>query len=479
MPFSNTEIILATVWLFTIIVCGVRLRRNARIQRRLRRDIRKQKSIRDCVLNLLGKSTQMVRDALDKGTFLNFYADYSAQSLSAQSAAFFSYDTQNKTVKAEAVIGVFPTLLNAPQNKIDMISYSPGRLRDFLINTAFSLSETPFASAIKNQHTTIFDEKYIKENVPYLVIDCWTMMIIPTYANNTVVGVLVVANKKGHAQFNTDDLKLADRLAEMASISLSHILSFQEMEDKRRMDTQLQNAAIIQHHLLPQNIPKYDSCELSVYFQPAYHLGGDYYDFIQIDDEHLGIIVADVSGKSITAGLVMATARSLVTVLSPHQLSPASVLCALNTHLLQLIPEEMFVTMSYAILNTKTREMITARAGHEPSLRCSPLHEACCLSNQSGMVLGMVDNTIFAPTIEDVSCRLEPGEYVLFYTDGVTEAHNDRNEEFGRNELAASLRSVTKMDADSAMNFIVQRIKRFTQGHSPYDDITLVMVRVL
>lgn len=478
MPFDTFDIILAAGWLLTLIVCSIRLRQNARLQRQQKRDIRKQKSIRDCVLNLLGKSTQMFKDALDKSSFLAFYADYSAQSLSAQSAAYFSYNKEKNTVKAEAVIGVFPSLLNAPQHKIDMIAYSPGRLRTFLINTTFDLSETPFAEAIKTQHSVIFDEKHVEERVRYRIIDCWGMMIVPTYANNTVVGVLVIANKKDHAQFNEDDLSLANRLAEMAGISLSHILSFQEMEDKRRIDSQLQNAAIIQHHLLPQRIPQYDSCELSVYFQPAYHLGGDYYDFIQIDDEHLGIIVADVSGKSITAGLVMATTRSLVTVLSPNQLSPSRMLCELNAHLLQLIPEEMFVSMSYAILNTKTREMITARAGHEPSLRCSPNHEACCLSDQSGMVLGMIGNDVFAPTIEDVSCTLEPGEYVLFYTDGVTEAHNMKDEEFGRNELAASLRSVTKMDASSAMNFIVQRIKRFTQGHPPYDDITLVMVRV-
>lgn len=478
MSFTLLDIILATGWALTLLIAIVWLHKNARLQRQQRRDIKKQKSIRECVLNLLGKSSQTLKDALDKDSFLTFYADYTAQSLAAQSAAFFLYDKTKSTVQASAVIGLFPALFRATPTTIESIAYSPGRVRSHLMNTHFSLTDTPFTEAIKSRYTVIFNEKNIKERLRCSVVECWTMMVVPVFANNDVVGVLALANKKRHEQFDQDDLNLANKLAEMAGIALAHILSFHEMQEKRRIDSELSNAAIIQHHLLPQSIPQYDSCELAVYFHPANRLGGDYYDFIRIDDDHLGIIMADVSGKSVTAGLVMATVRSLVAALTPGQLSPASVLCSLNTHLLRLIPEEMFVSMTYAIFNTKTRIMTLANAGHEPSLRCLPSHDVCCLAETSGIVLGMVENDVLAPTIHDESSQLVPGEHVLFYTDGVTEAHNLHDEEFGRNELAALLRLASEMDAQTTINFLVHRLNKFIQGNPPYDDITLVILHV-
>jgi sigma-B regulation protein RsbU (phosphoserine phosphatase) len=380
-------------------------------------------------------------------------------------------------VKAAAIAGVFPTLINVPQKMLNVLTSSPTKLQAYLYNTSFSLAETPFAETILQQYAVKMDKQQVEERIRYKVFDCWSMMIVPVTAQNKVFGVLALANKVDHAEFTDEDLELAKNLSEMAGITINHILSFEDLQDKLLIDNQLQTAEIIQSHLLPENIHISDKYEFAVHYQPAYRLGGDYYDFIKVDETHIGVLVADVSGKGIPAGLVMATTRSLAAVLIPGELSPRDALIKLNNHLHRLIPENMFVTISYAILNTETGELVCARAGHEPLMCYFKQRGMCMLGSGKGMVVGMVDDEIFSRSLENESYQLESGDVVLFYTDGVTEAHNPDGEEFGRQRLGRILDTVKELDACNAMECLIHRINRFMEDEAPYDDISLVLIK--
>ncbi len=473
----QTIIVLVVGWLLTIAVGTVSLRRYSRRNRLMRRRLRRISSTRDCIVNLLGKATSALKENADIQTFITFYTDYSARSLRAQSAAFFRYDKEQRVVKAAALIGVFPTLFNAPEHARNVLISSPKRLRKYLTSTRFPITDTPFVEAITEQHTVVFDEDDVDERLRIKVCDCWGMMIVPVMAENAVFGVLALANKLDRAAFTEEDVHLAGSMTEMAGITVSHILSFQEIQDKRRMDRQLKDAAVIQAHLLPQLVPRNEHFEIAVHYQPAFRLGGDYYDFINVDENHVGIVIADVSGKGTPAGLVMATTRSLFAAIAQGELSPAAVLRELNGHLLKLIPEEMFVSINYAILDTKSCDALWARAGHEPILFCSAGKAPVSLGEGHGMVVGMVEDDLFARMLKDEAYHLASGDIALFYTDGVTEAHNVDAEEFGARRLANALKTVTRMEADQAVDCIVHRVKRFMREEPAYDDMTLVLIK--
>jgi len=291
--------------------------------------------------------------------------------------------------------------------------------------------------------------------------------------------VLVLANKEKNKKFKEDDVHLAVGMSETAGITISQLLSIKEIQEKRKIDQQLKTASIIQKHLLPQSVPKLEKFDIATHYKPAYQIGGDYFDFVDVDNEHLGIVIADVSGKGYAAGLVMATARSLLAIIALGKRSPSDVLVKLNRYLIKLIPEEIFVSITYAILNKKTRKLVWARAGHEPLICTSIGKKPKVLGGGNGMVVGMLEGEVFKHSLSEETYTLEPGDVVLFYTDGVTEANDINQTEFGIERLISAMRSVTKMSAQHAVELIVHKINRFVHDTPPYDDMSLVLIRAV
>ncbi len=470
--------ILLSGWTLTIIVFGVLLRKYSLRCRHMRRRIRYVSSTCDCIVNLLDEAAHSLKENTGVDSFVETFTDYSARSLRSQSAAFFHYDKSKRTVKAVAVSGLFPTLFKASDKLLDIVASSPDKLKDYLLHKEFPLAVTPFGEAITEQHVIVFNKKDLQKRLVATIGECQSMMIIPV-TTDAIFGVLVVANKAKNKEFKKDDIHLAVGMSETAGITISQLLSLREIQEKRKIDSQLKTASLIQKHLLPQTVPHSEKFDIATFYKPAQQIGGDYFDFIDVDDEHIGIVIADVSGKGYAAGLVMATARSLFSVMSRGNLSPSTVLCELNKYLVKLIPEEMFISVTYAILNKNTRKITWTRAGHEPII-CSSVGKAPkILDGGNGMVVGMMEGEAFKQTLSDETYSLEPGDVVLFYTDGVTEANGPEKDEFGMNRLVAAMRTVTKMSAQHAIDLIVHKLKRFVHDEPPYDDMSLVLVRVI
>jgi len=433
--------------------------------------------MRDCVLHLLSKATESFEKNLDLISFLDYYTDYSSKSLNAQSACFFRYNKGSNTVRAKAIAGVFPSLIKAPKHMINALAATPSRLKNYLYNTNFKLVDTPFVEAVDQQHTVRLDESAVEERLKSTILDCWGMIVIPLIEDNSVFGILVIVNRSDQKDFDEEDLLLANNLSEMAGIVVSHILSFHDIQDKKKQDVQLQVASVIQSHLLPKTLPSTDFYDIAVRYKTAFQVGGDYYDFIDVDDDHLGIVVADVSGKGSPAGLVMATTRSLFSVIAKGETSPSKTLSRLNNYLVELIPQDMFVSMIYVILNKNSGEFVYTRAGHEYIMYCSQEDAPVSLGTGSGMVVGMLDNSAFDTTLKDETYKLNSGDFILLYTDGLTEALNPAGDEFGVKNLSDVIKVIKNMDADSALECLLHRVKRFTEDEPAYDDITAVMVK--
>ena len=234
----------------------------------------------------------------------------------------------------------------------------------------------------------------------------------------------------------------------------------------------LNQANQIQFHLLPDKIPRMKDLDIWVIYQSSKEVGGDYYDFITVDPEHLGIVVADVSGKGVPAAMVMAMTRAFLRLLAKRERSPKQVLERLNKYLARDIQGIMFVTMVYMILNIFTKEMVLCNAGHNPLLRKN--RTSLQILNPPGIALGLDKGSVFNSILEEEVIQLQPGDRILVYTDGVTEAMNEKQEEFGEAPLVEMLQEYYLESSRKFLNRLMKRIRKHQGKAEQHDDITIL-----
>jgi serine phosphatase RsbU (regulator of sigma subunit) len=242
----------------------------------------------------------------------------------------------------------------------------------------------------------------------------------------------------------------------------------------RPAQSDLAVAEELQSNLLPRRIPKIAGVDLSAYYRPSEEVGGDYYDFIEIDDDHLGIAIADVSGKGIPGAMVMTEARALLKGEAGRTLSPAETLLRVNRLLFQDIKRGMFVTMSYMVLSMKTRRLTLSSAGHLPLILRRRASRTCHAVNALGLALGIDKGPLFEKKLREERIVLSPGDRFVACTDGILEAMNPAHEELGAERLNALVGAYGDLTSAEFVTKLIDGVEAH-QGSAPqHDDITLV-----
>jgi serine phosphatase RsbU (regulator of sigma subunit) len=238
---------------------------------------------------------------------------------------------------------------------------------------------------------------------------------------------------------------------------------------RQRYEQELRVARSIQQALLPKDLPRLDGWEVTAYYRPAHEVGGDFYDFVELDDGRLGVVVGDATGHGVPAALVMANTQSVLrTVAQSGASAPGRALAAANEVLFTYIPPNMFVTCFYAILDPKSGSLRYANAGH--NLPWCRREDAASELEARGMPLGLMPGMFY----EEKETVLEPGEGVLFYTDGLIEAHNPQGEMFGTPRVRGLLGERSEDGRDLSAT-LMEELGRFTgEGWEQEDDIALL-----
>ena len=246
-----------------------------------------------------------------------------------------------------------------------------------------------------------------------------------------------------------------------------HLLE-QELRERERVEQELEVARRIQEALLPKELPRLHGWRITPHYQPAREVGGDFYDFLPLRDDRLGLVIGDVSGKGVAAALVMANTQSVLRAVSRRDPTPGQLLAEANEVLSAYIPPHMFVTCFYGILDPESGRLQYANAGHNlPYWRHqSSAHELWA----TGMPLGLMPGMSY----EEKEALLVPGDTILFYTDGFVEAHNSKREMFGSPRLLSLMNEYTS-NLTNLTEHVLNALARFT-GEAPEqeDDITLV-----
>jgi len=299
-----------------------------------------------------------------------------------------------------------------------------------------------------------------------------SVMCVPLWNNNEIIGVIYADRISFLQAFTEEDLRLLTLLSNLAAVKIENSRLIEQSIEMEKMERELELAARIQKDFLPKSDPAFARFGVAGKNVPCLQVGGDYYDYIPIDGGRIGLAVADVSGKGVSASLLMASLRAaLQSEVRPHYELPAMA-AKLNEFVHRSSAINSFITFFFAELNTATGELTYVNAGHN-----APLILGCDggvrTLPSTGLCLGMLPEMTF----EEGRETLAPGEIMILYTDGLSESRNAANEEYGADRLAEVCRKNPETSAREMMDAIFRDLEAFTNRAPAADDRTLVIVR--
>jgi len=301
-----------------------------------------------------------------------------------------------------------------------------------------------------------------------------SVLAVPLGVGANVFGIIYADSPLADGRFTEDHLKVLTTLASVAAIRVENARLTEEQMDRERLEREQQVASEIQQRFLPATAPLVAGYELQGISFPCYEIGGDYYDFIQRDDGRLVVALGDVSGKGTAAALLMSSLHAAVHAQADIHDSLAKTIGAVNRYLVDSIPANRFVTLFYAELDPKSGALAFLNAGHNPPLI---VHAGGTMEQlaSGGLPLGIMPNADF----REGRTQLHPGDVLVIYSDGVSEATNPSGEEFGPTRLYEVVARNLDGSAAGIRDRIESALTKFCQGTPAADDITLVICKRL
>lgn len=303
--------------------------------------------------------------------------------------------------------------------------------------------------------------------------------IVPLIADENPIGTLVVDSRHVRS-FDDEDVRFLQLMANQAAIAIEKARLRQEELERHRMEKELSVGRQIQLSMLPESCPMVPGWQFGAIYEAAKQVGGDFYDFFRVpngEQEQWGLVIADVSDKGVPAALFMALSRTTIRNTALRGRPPAEALTWANRFIREDSQSDMFLTAFYAVLNTDNGRLTFCSAGHNRPLWWRAQEKDFQELDTDGIVLGVLDDISLA----EQSVEVAPGDALLFYTDGVTEALNEEMEEFGLERLKTAVSTTLTTDPaaspDDLIDAILGAVHAFTGAADQYDDITLLVVR--
>ena len=299
------------------------------------------------------------------------------------------------------------------------------------------------------------------------------VLLIPFIHRQKLSGILLLGEKIAKTTFSAEEMMILSVLSSQAAIALENAFLYTENLEKQKIQEELLLAREIQTNLLPKDPPKSDVFDIAGHNIPSKEVGGDYYDYFILDNGHIGIAIGDISGKGVPASLLMSNLQAALRISSLDSHEPHVVLSRVNKHITKTTSPEKFATFFYGVFDPGTKTFTYTNAGHNYPilLRKNGKIE---LLKQGGLIIGVMEHAEYS----SASVELGKGDALVLYTDGVTEAMDIFNNEFGEERLINLLKETEKMSARGIINTILERISSFTQGSMFSDDLTLIVMKI-
>lgn len=298
-------------------------------------------------------------------------------------------------------------------------------------------------------------------------------LIAPIISNDEVIGVFDLESDELNAYTN-DDIEILMLLASQVAIIIEKVMLHDSLIEKQRLETQLEVARQVQLELLPARDPQLEGFDISAYNFPTEEVSGDYYDWVRIFDDQIGIVIADVSGKGVPAALLMAFLRASLRAATHIGYAPHISMTKVNYLLWESIERNQFVTAFYGILDTTNRTLAYSNAGHNPPILIDAEGNAH-FERRGGVPLGMFRDSRY----HEYYATIDPGQIFVLYTDGVTEAMNSAGEEYGAERLVEAVKRGRHLSAREMIDAIHREVFDWTEGAGAHDDVTFFIIKAL
>lgn len=434
------------------------------------------------VVDFMHNMVEAVAESQDRENMFQRIIHAAVLSTGAMSACIFEKRPDN-TLKGLATEGLFPPQRPFPKSTRCDNGTRAQLLESILKSETYQIGEGLIGQVAKSKQAQLItdarnDPRVVQHRDPALEIR--SIIVAPVLFKDELLAVLAVANPADGLAFTPTDFSLVKSLAEQVGLAIHNSAAMQIQIEKKQIDLDMQLAAKVQGLLLTKEYPSTKQVAFASHYTAARKIGGDLYDVFSLDDNTIAFAIADVSGKGVSASLLMAICQTHLRHFAKAHRSPAQVLRAINAAMEKTVQRDMFITMIYATLNLDTEKLTLARAGHEPaffydshsdhSLDVGPIHSP-------GMAIGMVGAGIFDPVIEDVSIHFGRNDALLLYTDGVTECTNAKGEEFSGERLRKTLQAHGHSSEESIIEHVLAELKDFSQGTGQHDDLTMIAVK--
>ncbi|MCB9456250.1 MAG: SpoIIE family protein phosphatase [Anaerolineaceae bacterium] len=298
------------------------------------------------------------------------------------------------------------------------------------------------------------------------------ILCAPMLVQDRIVGIIYVDTSMRTGNFTESDRDLLSAVAGQAGVSLENARLYRVAVEKGRIERELQLARDLQENLLPEKMPEMAGYEVAAAWQSAREMAGDFYDVFKLNDDTLGVVMADVSDKGAGAAMFMAVARSMIRTHAFSGLSPFNTLYQTNDLILDDARSGMFVTVYHSIFHLNG-ESVHINAGHNPSLIYRARTKQTSYMSRGGRAIGWFPDN----PLHEEKTRLEAGDVMVFYTDGVTESENMSGGFFGEERLAQCVLDSAHSSAQAILDHIINQVEVFRDGAPPFDDLTLLVVR--
>jgi hypothetical protein len=291
-----------------------------------------------------------------------------------------------------------------------------------------------------------------------------SVLCLPILFQAKIIGILVMTNKKTGEPFGNNDLRLLSIIAAQSG-------------DKKRLEQELILAEKIQRGLLPKTDPIVEGIDIASYFMPTEAVGGDYYDYFEIDENRLGVVIADVSGHGPSAALIMTMIKGIFHSIIRNFTSPDQALVELNSIIKRIVPVDVFVTLLFIVLDLKMKVLQFTNAGHLPIIHFNHQKNLCQRLELPGFVLcawDLLPETSYK--LKEIPLKAE--DIFFIYTDGVNEAVNDKSQMFDISGIQNALKETASAPANKIIDYIKDKIQTFTGKSSQEDDIVMIAIKV-
>jgi len=299
-----------------------------------------------------------------------------------------------------------------------------------------------------------------------------SLLSVPLTSKGRMIGLIAVFNKKTVEGYTSDDQRLLSIIATQSAQVIENARLYEQEQELRNIQHEMQLARDIQINLLPREQPQLSGYDIAGMSFPAKEVGGDYFDFIPIDDQKLAVCLGDVSGKGIAAAMLMANLQAIIRGQTLLNLSPKECLRHSNKLLYRSTDRQKFATLFYGILDDQQHELCFANAGHNRPILFKTGKLPAAIET-SGIALSFLENVSYGETI----VSFNPGDVLLIYSDGITEAMNKNYEEFGEEKLTELVHQNIELSAKALIEKVIQAVKVHAADQSQFDDMTISIIK--